>query len=134
MRKNLLGSKRKAINIYFALYYRSFRLVSSLQQLILYLFILFVLKYNIPILKLAINHDSKNMYTCTVALGVGLGQGRVYMTPGPASATTVQYSTVHMCVAKVLDMSFYTTFHVQFIQVNANFLWINQYMFTCVFI
>ena len=38
MRKNLLGSKRKAINIYFAfLDDRSSRLVSSLQQLILYL-------------------------------------------------------------------------------------------------
>ena len=40
LRKNLLGSKRKANNIYVLhLYYRSFRLVSSLQQLILYLLI-----------------------------------------------------------------------------------------------
>ena len=37
LRKNLLCLKRKAINIYFALYYISFKLVSSLQQLILYL-------------------------------------------------------------------------------------------------
>ena len=35
LRKNLLGSKRKAINIYFAFILQSFRLVSSLQQLIL---------------------------------------------------------------------------------------------------
>ena len=37
LRKNLLGSKRKANNIYFALYYWAFRLVRGLQQLILYL-------------------------------------------------------------------------------------------------